>query len=57
MTPIGGYFARETPQSELPCEGGVAVNFGPGGLELQRLRHRPDRRACGRVKYGIMCGK
>jgi hypothetical protein len=32
MTPIGGYFARETPRGELPCEGGVALNFGRGGL-------------------------
>ena len=27
MTPIGGYFELETPRGELPCEGGVAVNF------------------------------
>lgn len=41
--PIGGYFELETPRGELPCEGGVAVNFGRGGLELI-LRTRQYRK-------------
>ena len=43
MTPIGGYFELETPRGELPCAGGVAVNFGRGGLELI-LRTRQYRK-------------
>ena len=41
--PIGGYFELEMPRGELPCEGGVTVNFGRGGLELI-LRTRQYRK-------------